>query len=964
MTSEIASLGLKVETDSVQQAREELDRLVQSGASAEKAAQGVEKSWSGAGQKVGSAAAPMASTGSAVKLAREEVEKQRRELAQLVGQIDPVVGALNRLDEQQEKLRAYRRSGLLDAETFTQYNTKLEEARRQLTGTNQDLQRTGNTAKQTAFALRQLPAQFSDIVISLQAGQNPLQVFLQQGSQIKDSFGGVGPALRETARYALGLVNPFTLGAAAVAALVYGYNAGSKEAQAFNAALITTGNYAGTTAGNLAAMAAEISKVKGTQGQASAALVEFARAGVFGADQLQKMAGAAVAWESATGQAVSETVAQFKRLQAEPAVASAKLNEQYNYLTASVYAQIAALVEQGKESEAAKLATETYADVMSQRAKDIEGNLNVIGEAWKYVTEQSQKAIDAIKDIGREAPLEEQISRLEARIKQMSIGIGVGIFQDRDEAINRARELLDMLKSERDAKEEIAKLDAESARVNQEGIKGQNLIAAAYKASLSQAERYRKELKELDKAYASVQSAGSATAENEKKYQQARLDLLGKIKDAEEAADRKANPRQRAYQDDSATKMLLNLREQEAALQAQLGTTQKLTAEQKKRAEFDALIAELKGKDILTAEQKSLLANQDAIRAQLDKNVAVAEELRLRGEAVKVATYQATLDARLAQDRQGFAAQLVGVGRGDQARQRMQEELRIQQDYERQQRRLQEQLNREEISQSTYDQQTAAIGRALDERLAMQQDYYRQLDEAQSDWAAGARAGFETYLESAGNMAAQSKSLVMGAFQSMEDAVAQFAMTGKLSFADFAKSVIADMARIAARQAAVGIFASIAGSAFGSFFGGGMSASASGSLAAGASQSGYASDLSNFVAGARASGGPVAPNSLYQVNELGPELLNQNGRTYLMTGAGGGSITPLGQGGAMAAGGGAAPQINITISRDGNGTVEGDTAMAQEMGPKILDLVRTEIAKNERKTLAPGGNTWRAMNQR
>jgi hypothetical protein len=44
------------------------------------------------------------------------------------------------------------------------------------------------------------------------------------------------------------------------------------------------------------------------------------------------------------------------------------------------------------------------------------------------------------------------------------------------------------------------------------------------------------------------------------------------------------------------------------------------------------------------------------------------------------------------------------------------------------------------------------------------------------------------------------------------------------------------------------------------------------------------------VAGARELGGPVSANSLYRVNERGPELLSIAGKEYLMTGNQGGDV--------------------------------------------------------------------------
>ena len=114
----------------------------------------------------------------------------------------------------------------------------------------------GVSAKQTAAAMRTLPAQFTDIVTSLQGGQSPFTVLLQQGGQIKDSFGGIGNAakalgsLLTPARVAFGGV------AAAAGVLALAYNKGAEESKAYSAALITTGNAAGTTVGELQQMAA------------------------------------------------------------------------------------------------------------------------------------------------------------------------------------------------------------------------------------------------------------------------------------------------------------------------------------------------------------------------------------------------------------------------------------------------------------------------------------------------------------------------------------------------------------------------------------------------------------------------------------------------------------------------------------------------------------------------------------
>ena len=73
----------------------------------------------------------------------------------------------------------------------------------------------GMSAGQMANNMRMLPMQLTDIVTGLASGQAPLTVLLQQGGQLKDTFGGVGNAARALGGYVAGLVNPFTLAAAA-----------------------------------------------------------------------------------------------------------------------------------------------------------------------------------------------------------------------------------------------------------------------------------------------------------------------------------------------------------------------------------------------------------------------------------------------------------------------------------------------------------------------------------------------------------------------------------------------------------------------------------------------------------------------------------------------------------------------------------------------------------------------------
>ncbi|CEJ67061.1 MULTISPECIES: phage tail tape measure protein [Citrobacter] len=152
---------------------------------------------------------------------KKTTEEESAALSELLDRIDPVNAALNKLDKQQQQLAKFKSKDMLDDEDFDVYSKKIDEARNRLTGFSDQLKNTGMSAKQTAFAMRLVPMQMTDIVTSLAAGQPPLMVLLQQGGQLKDMFGGIIPALKGVSTYVMGLVNPFTVAAASVGLLTY-----------------------------------------------------------------------------------------------------------------------------------------------------------------------------------------------------------------------------------------------------------------------------------------------------------------------------------------------------------------------------------------------------------------------------------------------------------------------------------------------------------------------------------------------------------------------------------------------------------------------------------------------------------------------------------------------------------------------------------------------------------------------
>lgn len=398
------------------------------------------------------------------------------------------------------------------------------------------LNRAGLTAKQTAAALRGVPAQFTDIATSLASGQAPLTVLLQQGGQLKDMFGGVGPAARALGGYVAGLANPLTIGAAAAAALGYALYSASSEADEFKRNLILTGNASGLTVDRFNQATVALDNLSGvTRGAAAEALTIMAASGNIGAESIERLTASALQMEHAGGPAVAETAKQFEALGKSPAEASLKLNEQTRHLTLAVYKQIKALEEQGKTSEAAALAQKTWADTIEQRTPQMLENLGYLQRAWVGIKNGVAEAVDAIKEWGRAEPKAEQAAGLQTRIANIDAGL-----KDPTRAAEwtRLRQIRQQLKSElAGINADINQVQSTAAATAANTAKNQAELAANVAADRliesqrSKREKYAIELKKLDD-----QRAKDLLSET--KYQQAKAALASQYEEKPKAAKR------------------------------------------------------------------------------------------------------------------------------------------------------------------------------------------------------------------------------------------------------------------------------------------------------------------------------------------------------------------------------------------------------------------------------------------
>ncbi|HBY8490783.1 TPA: phage tail length tape measure family protein [Klebsiella pneumoniae] len=568
---------------------------------------------------------------SAVKVTKA-TDEEKKSLSELLDRIDPVNAALNKLDKQQQDLAKFKSKGMVDADTFDLYSKKIEETRNRLTGFRDDLGKTGQSAAQTAFAMRMIPAQMTDIIVGLSTGQSPFMVLMQQGGQLKDMFGGIGPAIKGVGTYVMGLVNPFTLAAAAVGFLGLAYYKGTQEQDEFYKSLVLTGNLVGKTSGQLADIAASAGiAADSTTGKAASTLNQLVSSGKVAGDSLERVTIAIVKISDATGIATEKLASDFNDLAADPVAAITKLNDQYHFLTLATYNQIKALQDEGNQQDAARVATDAYANAMQQRANDIHQNLGLLESAWDSLGKTAKGAWDAMLNIGREQTLTDKLATLNENIAEAQKGQKDGGFWNSFSA--RFTNLPEMIK-QRDLLESVANLQgdvtkgqAKAKEAEQQRIKTQQEADRVNQQYLSNADKRNKAIKQQSEFL----KAGAITAEQYAKNV-SRINEMYK--------DPKA-PKQKAYTEDAATRLLDQINQQTTALQSQLDASDKLNSATQARVKFEQQIADLKSKTQLTADQKSILSRSDEIlqaykqQEALQNSVKTLDDYRKMQEQVK-----------------------------------------------------------------------------------------------------------------------------------------------------------------------------------------------------------------------------------------------------------------------------------------------------------------------------------------
>lgn len=918
-------------------------------------------------------------------------KKEEESLQKLLGAIDPAQAAIAKLDKQVEELGKQFEAGSIDLETYTKGLEHFD-------GKYAEIEKTSNAFSKLNLHTKSAQQDVMQLGNALTSGN-------WQSAVRNVTSLGVGAGASATSL--LAMAAPVALVAGALGGLTYAYFQGRKEQDAYNQGLILTGNYAGTTSSQLSDMARQVSTTVGTTGAAAAALAQLAGGGKIAGESFEMVATAALQMEQATGRAVDQTIAEFVRIADDPVAAARALNDQYNFLTAATYSQIVALEEQGNTIGAAKLLTDEYANTIASRSAEIGQDLGYVERAWNAVKGAGAGALDSVKSLGREKGFIEELIELRKELENPTTSVTVAgpagavtVSTPVDEKAILKR--IDFLEMQKEADKQRVRFLKEQSETEKEVIDAMARADALAKSSLTNEERRTEAIKEyreqldtirkdnpdddrlnqltIDKNIASINARyrGSTAAGggadlsgfNAAKNQLSELLNAYKTSNKELEAQQRAGVLSQSEYLTQRTELIHKEREEVAEAY---------------QAEIDALEAAKGKKDITAAQviqldQRIGAARTAMVKAQQDADsqlniLAINEKGRLEKQEVAIQSYVDALDRQAdALRRQGERA-ATGLGMGDRQAS-LSGALDSIEDRANQQRLdlARDQADKaRNMSAEEYQQKLDAINRSERELAEVTISNYELMSEAQEDWRNGATAAYENYLESARDVSAQTKNLFTSAFSSMEDAIVNFAMTGKLSFADFTKSILADMARIAARQASSSLLSSLVGAGAGYFTGGGVSSA--GSTAAGYTGSEYSNWLATQALGGAwdsgvqmfAKGGAFTNSVVSQ-----PTAFGMAGGVGVMGEAGPEAIMPLarasdGSLGVRAAGGGAgSTAIHVTVHVDSEGGVStsSNAAGLQQFGDELGRFVEQKHRQLIQRDLRADGAIGRQLGGR
>ncbi|EEW1077186.1 phage tail tape measure protein, partial [Escherichia coli] len=668
-------------------------------------------------------------------------------------------------------------------------------------------QKAGISVGQYKAAMRTLPAQFTDIATQLAGGQNPWLILLQQGGQVKDSFGGMIPMFRGLAgAITLPMVGVTSL-AVATGVLAYAWYQGDATLSEFNKTLVLSGNQAGLTADRMLTLSRAGQAAGLTFNQARESLAALVNAGVRGGEQFDAINQSVARFASASGVEVDKVAEAFGKLTTDPTSGLMAMARQFRNVTAEQIAYVAQLQRSGDEAGALQAANDIATKGFDEQTRRLKENMGTL-ETWADKTGKAFKSMwDAILDIGRPESSADMLasaqkafdeadkkwqwyqSRSQRRGKTSSFRANLqGAWDDRENA--RLGLAAATLQSDMEKAGELAARDRAERESSQLKYTGE--AQKAYERLLTPLEKYTARQEELNKAL------------KDGKILQADYNTLmaSAKKDYESTQKKPSGVKVSAgeRQEDRAHAAMLALETELRTLEKHSGANEKISQQRRdlwKAENQYVVLKEAATKRQLSEQEKSLLAHEKETleykRQLAELGDKVEHQKRLNELAQQAARFEQQQSAKQA----AISAKVRGLT--DRQAQRESEEQRL---------------------RDVYGDNPDALAKATS---ALKNTWSAE-EQLRGSWMAGLKSGWGEWAESATDSFSQVKSAATQTFDGIAQNMAAMLTGSEQNWRSFTRSVLSMLTEIFLKQAMVGIVGRI-GSAIGGAFGGGASAS-------------------------------------------------------------------------------------------------------------------------------------------
>lgn len=778
----------------------------------------------------------------------------------------------------------------------------------------------GVSAGQYRNAMRMLPAQITDVVTSLASGMPVWMVAIQQGGQIKDSFGGIG----NTMRVLKGLINPVTVAFAGLSAVLgtmafatYDYY---KQTQAVNKALAQTGGFAYQTSGDLIAAAERIADFTNTSVRSTQKLMtEIAGTGRFTQRQLEIATVAAQSWAKASGDSASDFKKNFEGLIDKPVQGLAELDKAFKFLEPGQLTMIENIRKTKGETEATTKAFELFASSMIERSEKMEGAVSPLERAWDDFFNWVSNGWSKISQ-GFSAGTSLIIDTVSLTVKQIQYLLNQG-----DIMVGQFLDSIYEYTKNVPGFDSIFGGLAESNKQMIENAKRENAELAPLLDKIAD------RVNEGEQGYIRRANAAKYASDEERKAAEKNAEAVQK--EARKIAEaNKSKGKGQSYRVNEGSRMQEGLDAEILALQAQLRVLKEHSSmndrisQQRKTLWNDqakiAILEEAQGKRKLTDKEREILSNKNLILQSSERKAALGDEIalqerinKLRDDAEKYGnTMKAKSDSL--EDTKGMSTKQAA---------RYQELLALQADY----------INKGgSLEDESYKKKEASL-----------RSFYAVQDKLQEDWLSGAQKAFADFGDAALDIPANIEKVTASALDGLSTVMTDFLTTGKANFADFAASIIKMIVEMIVKMM---IFNSISGMFGGSSaisfsgFAGGFTGFANGGFVEPSSLKGFAN---GGAVGYTGNAGKYDPVGVVHGGEfvftkeatqrIGVKNLNKMMRGYANGGAVG-NISGIGSGGGVS--GGKTYDfsgMNISISDDESGS--------QSQDKKTIEAVFTNM---------------------